>query len=1028
MSPYSAQRNSRRLSSFDEEDPESWSEPAIKKEDELESSNHPPTPPKRRDIEDCIAEMSARRFRQLPRFSDLNGDSLVFIDPPPRPEHDWDEQLGFVVNTHYGKPFRIDSETIRSFNSPYLNRRFNLSYQEAVRKKRGLSLDQLPPGIKYILDLTPRTEGEEAVSYLMELSCPIGVRLWGMSIGRWNVAPGLAGGLDEFTEFSDKETVEPAKHKGNELPNPWLVETRRLIDALTDSQLPAQSAVQKASSAYEIPLDYTALRHRASIERIFLAALNKDPKLDSAPKVYSAVMVAKGLEINTNPLQDYVVRWLRAEPNTRFLEALPEVSLKIADGLKCESICKDAFALLVGEAALEAVVRGRHCAWMQNGHTVHGRKYEDLHESWHTRLEYARNSLVDRVKGCFQDLVGEKMSWVEELPEWRELEPLPKCAATFPQARKELLDTLKDFIRGSIYHILCAEYDNLDNPHLIDRPGGDKLFPRRKLKTTWDRLKHKERIFTRTFWDALSHIQFPKWDSAALSSNLNVNTTLPRCRFFTCSASPESKELRSCGVYKIVLLTELQKRSQLCRKAAKPHGWEPYLAKKFSLLSAQAKDIVDISNKRRRYEDDSGNITALPIRTAHGEKSDVNTRDSEGLQFHTTNSLNQASGSTHVPAKNDDSSKLVLPKDGLFDEEPLPAYRQHSEANHVTSEDYPRPPQDDWAAPSVFSLLADAEQYLSRIANTMHAAPQGGELGDTIDANLSDVLLCLDDSETKYLPLWAGGFDDGTAGVFGELIPPPMESFTGPSIGRPGSSSSASSDFDMLDDDSTVGTSTIVNDGFSDTVDRRRVIAVDDIDSQTWSDVASNTGAAPSTVARGGGDEYSQDGLSDYDVTTPTGRENAAALDMDHLHDNLPKQEEEDEAVASASVEESYDDIFDDDEDEDEDSNALDLSDCDDESDEAIVMEESYHGFDAGEQDVVAVTSTTKLPNAASSSSSSNGTGSENHDLAAGGGAEKSKSVVHNGGIGDEIKSSDANAWILYKESRDGEDEDLYGL
>ena len=44
---------------------------------------------------------------------------------------------------------------------------------------------------------------------------------------------------------------------------------------------------------------------------------------------------------------------------------------------------------------------------------------------------------------------------------------------------------------------------------------------------------------------------------------------------------------------------------------------------------------------------------------------------------------------------------------------------------------------------------------------------------DGIQFLMSDhLLLTLEESETKYLPLWAGGFDDGSGGVFQDEVPP----------------------------------------------------------------------------------------------------------------------------------------------------------------------------------------------------------------------------------------------------------------
>jgi len=46
---------------------------------------------------------------------------------------------------------------------------------------------------------------------------------------------------------------------------------------------------------------------------------------------------------------------------------------------------------------------------------------------------------------------------------------------------------------------------------------------------------------------------------------------------------------------------------------------------------------------------------------------------------------------------------------------------------------------------------------------------------DLVPTNLFDVLMCLTDDEWKYLPLWAGGCDDGSGGVFDEANVPNLE-------------------------------------------------------------------------------------------------------------------------------------------------------------------------------------------------------------------------------------------------------------
>lgn len=102
---------------------------------------------------------------------------------------------------------------------------------------------------------------------------------------------------------------------------------------------------------------------------------------------------------------------------------------------------------------------------------------------------------------------------------------------------------------------------------------------------------------------------------------------------------------------------------------------------------------------------------------------------------------------------------------------------------------------------------------------------------------LCDTLLCLSDDEYKFLPLWAGGADDGTGGVFTEDIPSAERGPIGPGPGfHTGSTANsvAFSDFEHVGSSAYSSTmegyqtSVAVEDGFSDHVDRRHVISEDD--------------------------------------------------------------------------------------------------------------------------------------------------------------------------------------------------------
>ena len=140
------------------------------------------------------------------------------------------------------------------------------------------------------------------------------------------------------------------------------------------------------------------------------------------------------------------------------------------------------------------------------------------------------------------------------------------------------------------------------------------------------------------------------------------------------------------------------------------------------------------------------------------------------------------------------------------------------------------------------TFFLQANSHIHGVCKRMLGIPRNANACD-IDFSLSNVLTCLTDNEWKYLPLWAGGNDDGTGGVFDDEIPIPDAQFTtaGPKVFSSGNSSAASSssEFDMVSGvQSTRNTSTVVQDGFSDTLDRHRTYA------------ASEVSDSPSTVGR----------------------------------------------------------------------------------------------------------------------------------------------------------------------------------
>lgn len=312
----------------------------------------------------------------------------------------------------------------------------------------------------------------------------------------------LVKGEEEYSSVSPKAVSEPTSERPDRAAKCQKTSNKltngKKLDGLNTIPAGSEGTSLKATPPTVMPLEYSPVRHRSAIERVLSALQGTDPMLDSATKVWTTFAVAKNLDIIHSPLEDYIIRWLRAYPNSYFLEVLPEVSHQIADGLQNYDLARDSFAILVGEEALDNLRQTREPRMHKR--TTFGRKKEELPEHIHTRVEYASKSLLERINRDFANFVFNDMQWIDELPEVRRL-----SAYTQPELQdtvKEMKDLLKDYVRGTVYKLLCVEYDTLPGPDL-PREGGHELLPRLDRAAVWANMPLGERILSRTYWEAL---------------------------------------------------------------------------------------------------------------------------------------------------------------------------------------------------------------------------------------------------------------------------------------------------------------------------------------------------------------------------------------------------------------------------------------------------------------------------------------------------------------------------------------------
>ena len=468
-------------------------DPSTQDKMEAEQSTQSNLPSKRatviENIESRMNTMLKILENQLPFINHPDGDTLVFVDPASQ-QPEVDNEMYEAYKHSYSQPSRMHSSSFHRLGSPFFDKAFGPTAQHRVLRRLHLT-NKLPHGVKYVLDLTPPVEGDDAVYLATELSCSMSVRRWYRGRDRWKISHTLICAPEEWIPQEDNEASRSERQL-------YYREISESCGPIHDRQTRLDRI---ANSHFSLYPDLSPIRHRSSIERILLAIDGQDPQLKSAPNMWTTAALAKYFEISGkphDPLVDYVVRWLRASPNSLFVEALPEETLKIADSFNNEELCRESFAVLVGEQALEvehARGHGGKSSFLKS-RTVFGRNKSEIHESYQTRIEYARASLIERVRKASIELL--QAHWVEELQEMSFFNA-QSIKNVLPQGGK-FIKSFKKWIRGWIMSRLFAQLSYSEKVSDFD----EYLFPVNGYQLTWNRLSPYERIFCRSFWITLS--------------------------------------------------------------------------------------------------------------------------------------------------------------------------------------------------------------------------------------------------------------------------------------------------------------------------------------------------------------------------------------------------------------------------------------------------------------------------------------------------------------------------------------------
>jgi hypothetical protein len=530
--------------------------------------------PDRATAEISEKRMQSQILRLNNEFGILNfpdGDTFAYIGPPPRTLTEVQTWEHAYSQNHFSFPHRVHSSNFLSLNAKRFNDLFgprSVRIERRFRRERILS-GVSTEGIKFFVDLRPPTEEDEAVLLLTNLTCTKGVLTWHTAQDKYGLSPLLVAGQDDsssipvdfhlpVTRPGDEQTSKGPKpshsKKASDVKEePWDKERFNSREAQHDEDLTEldgpekdaglQSAIASSlerpapavaaagspspkvsekeptaptSKQLEEPVatlpEYSPLRHRSAIERLIQAIENGDPKLDSAPKVWTFFAVAKYFDCASHErIRRWITKWLLNYPNCNFIQSNPEVALRIGLGIQSENITKDAFSILVGEKSLLNVF-GESIPSILSPlvQSVHGRKLELLDDDERNRIDHAAASLVRRIRQKFDDLICGEMSWLQQSSQYMKIFSVVPRNEDEVDVVNNLIQKVKQFVRGRIIWVLCRTYDDDFSDFEQDLKKVRTFYPgtRDMFKETYNKLNERERIFTRFFWIALQREDF----------------------------------------------------------------------------------------------------------------------------------------------------------------------------------------------------------------------------------------------------------------------------------------------------------------------------------------------------------------------------------------------------------------------------------------------------------------------------------------------------------------------------------------
>ncbi|RGP73743.1 hypothetical protein FLONG3_6234 [Fusarium longipes] len=401
-------------------------------------------------------------------FELCEGDVLVFIDYP-------DYHKEAIKHTdcngliYKSQKFRVHSKKLLETNSSTFEEMLSPTYQFRIQRRRKM-VNKMPEGIKYLLDLTPPSEGDELVFQMTELSLTPALLKWWRSSTENETDLCLVSGHDDVCmcdrqpTFSRNDKCEEnststdqgdSDNSGNTNGSTNRRDRSEAKPPFGDKiEVAARLKARGENEFFPTPFyrrsipDYCPVRHRNGIVRLLMLIEGKGVILDSAPRMWTLVKLGSIFDCSSL-LRDRVTQWILHGSNTTFIEVAPEEALQIAFILKIPEVAQSAFRILVNELALK--LAGKDEPHQDYKHTtIFGRRLGSLPDELNNLVQHAAQAFIERISDIDKMMHNPGLYDFWDIDEWYGLRVI-----------EQLLEREDTSLAHEALHTLRVLMDNL---------------------------------------------------------------------------------------------------------------------------------------------------------------------------------------------------------------------------------------------------------------------------------------------------------------------------------------------------------------------------------------------------------------------------------------------------------------------------------------------------------------------------------------------------------------------------------------